>query len=345
MPRLRRQRRGPVSTTALLAGLVLASGAMAPTAAAQSGPDASRVRLYVLADTVALGEAFEVAVAADHAPGVQVLFPAIPLESTPEAAPLVALGDAEATDLRRFAPRARGRVQTDSVVYRALAFTADSAMVSVSVRFASGADTTEVTSASREVRVRRLVPGPDAEPEPPAEPFAFPDPRPVWALLSILGLAVLTLAGWGLWRLWKKPARQRPTPRARPYPEALARLDALAASPPTPEASQAWFVELADALRVYLERRVGVPARERTTREIDATLASRLPDEPRAAFRGALRAADRVKFADLRPGPEASGDVLTRARTGLDAVEAHLKAQEEAAREAAEATQKSDATP
>ncbi len=311
--------------------LLLASGAFSGAAA-----QAPAVRLYVLADTVALGEAFEVAVAADHATGVQALFPDVPRGRTPEANPLLALGDAEAVDVRRFAPRASGGIQTDSVVYRALAFAADSARVQVRVRFASGADTTEVASGVREVRVRRLVQGADAEPEPPAEPFSFPDPRPVWALLAALGLVALAAVGWGLWRLWKTPSRQRPrAPLALPYPEAVARLDALAGAVPAPEASQAWFVELADTLRMYLERRLGVPARERTTREIDAALAARLPDEPRAAFRGALRAADRVKFADLRPGADASGDVLARARAGLDAVEAHITAQEAAAQEAA----------
>ncbi|MEL6614343.1 MAG: hypothetical protein AAFQ43_01320 [Bacteroidota bacterium] len=317
--------------------LLCASGARGQSTA--GGPDAApSVRLYVLADTVALGEAFDVAVAADHAPGVQTLFPEVPRDRTAERGPLLALGDAEATDMQRFAPIARGGVQTDSAVYRALAFAADSARVSLSVGFASGGgDTLTVASNTALVRVERLTPGPEAEPEPMGPPFEFPSPVPVMILLGTLALAVAAAVGWGLWRLWRRTPRTQRTPRALPYPEAIARLDALAADPPTPEASQAWFVELSDALRTYLERRLDVRAMERTTREIDADLASRLPDEARAALRGALRVADRVKFADLRPGPEASGDALARAREGIEASEAHVVVLEEAARRAAEA--------
>lgn len=302
-----------------------------------SGARGQDVRLYVLADTVALGEAFDVAVAADHAEGVQALFPDIPRDRTAESGPLARLGDAEATDRIRFAPITRGGVWTDSVVYRALAFAADTARVSVDVRFTSGADTLTVASNSALVAVERLTPGPDAEPEPMGPPFEFPSPVPVMILLGTLAALVAVLTGWGLWRLWRRSPREARTPRALPYPEAIARLDALVATPPTPEASQAWFVELSDSLRTYLERRLGVPAKERTTREIDGDLASRLPDDARAALRGALRVADRVKFADLRPGPEASGDALARAREGVEGAEAYIVAQEEAARRAAEA--------
>ena len=311
--------------------LVLASGARGQSAA----PRVPEVRLYVLADTVALGEAFEIAVAADHAPGVQALFPDVPRDQTAESGPLLVLGGAEATDIRRFAPEASGGFRTDSVVYRALAFAADSARIGpLAVRFATGADTVTVASGVGLVRVRRLVPGPEAEPEPPAEPFPFPSPTPVWILLGALGLAVAALAGWGLWRLLRRPKRQGLAPRPLPYPEALARLDALGASLPSPEASQAWFVALADAVRTYLERRLRMPALEQTTRETDDALQDRVPDDARQAIRGVLRVCDRVKFADLRPGADAAGDALQRAREAVEAVEAHLAAQEAAARAA-----------
>ena len=273
--------------------------------------------------------------AAEHAPGVQVLFPEVPRDRPAETAPLLALGDAEATGVRRLAPLARGSVRVDSAVYRARAFAADSARVGpLAVRFVRGADTTLVQSPSALVRVQRLTPGPDAEPEPPPEPLAFPSATPALVAFGVLGALLAALVGWGLWRAYRRPRRQRPRPAALPYPEATARLDALAGSPPTPETAQVWFTELSDALRLYLRRRHGIATAERTTREIDRDLARALPPAARAALRGALRVADQVKFADLRPGPEASRDALARAREGLNAAERHARE-----RDAAQAAQ------
>ena len=303
--------------------LVLASGARSQSAA----PRTPAVRLYVLADTVALGEAFEVAVAADHAPGVQALFPEVPRGQTAESGPLLALGDAEVTDLRRFAPEASGGLRTDSVVYSALAFAADSARVGpLAVRFATGADTVTVASGVGLVRVRRLVPGPEAEPEPPAEPFPFPSPTPVWILLGVIALAAAALVGWGLWRLLRKPKRQALAPRPSP----------------TPRPSLAWM-HSAPRCRRQRRRRPGSSSwRMRCGRTWSGgctyprwsrrlarpTTRSRTgPRRRPTALRGVLRVCDRVKFADLRPGADAAGDALQRAREGVEAVEAHLAAQ------------------
>lgn len=324
-------RRLPDFPPAALAGALRATGVLA-LALLTATASAQQVRLYVLADTVALGEAFEVAVAADHPAGVQTVFPEVPRDRTAEAAPLLALGDAEATEAQRFAPVLRGETRTDSVVYRALAFAADSARVGpVEVAFVSGGDTTRVASPSALVRVRQLVPGPEAEPEPPAPPFPFPSTLPVWIALGVVGAAVAALAFWGIRRLLRRPSREASRPRPAPYPEATSRLDALATDLPAPEAAQPWLFTLADALRTYVERRLGVPAKEMTTRELDAALASRLPDETRRTLRNVLRVCDRGKFADLRPGAEAAQEVLASARAAVESAEATVREREAAA--------------
>ena len=298
---------------------------------------AQEVRLYVLADTLALGEPFEVAIAADHAPGVQAVFPEVPRDRTAESGPLLTLGGVEATARERFAPVLRGQTRTDSVVYRALAFAADSARVGpVEVAFATGADTVRVASPSTLVRIRQLVPGPEAEPEPPADPFPFPSPVPVWIAFGVTALLLVGLGIWAARRFLGRTARGPARRLTPPYPEATARLDALADDLPTPETAQPWLFSLADALRTYVERRLGVPARERTTRELDVALASRLPDEPRLTLRNVLRVCDRGKFADLRPGSEAAREVLGHAREAVDAIEAMVTEREEAARGAEE---------
>ncbi|MEM1056526.1 MAG: hypothetical protein AAGI52_13470 [Bacteroidota bacterium] len=300
-----------------------------------SAASAQEVRLHVLADTVALGEAFEVAIAADHPPGTQVAFPEVPRDRTAESSALLSLGGVEATDRRRLESLVRGDVRTDSVVYRALAFAADTARVGpVEVAYVSAGDTIRVASPSALVQVRQLVRDANAEPEPPALPFPFPSPVPVWIALGLLGVAVATLAFWGVRRFLRRPARGTGPPRVLPYPEATARLDALAADLPTPETAQKWLFALADALRTYVERRLGVPAKERTTRELDAALAPVLPDEPRRTLRNVLRVCDRGKFADLRPGAEAAREVLARAHEAVGAIETLAEQREAAAREA-----------
>ena len=315
-------------------GGAVAAGMAAPAAAQ------GEVRVHALADTVEAGARFEVAVAADHEAGVEVLFADVPRDRVAEGAPLLGLGDAEALDVRRLAPVGRpGGARTDSAVYVVAAFAADSARVGpFPVRFVAGGDTTVVASPTVVVRVRRFVSGPDADPEPVAPPFAFPDPRGVWVTAAVAAGVVLSLLGWALWGAWRRRPGAPPPPPPAPHAEASARLDALAAG--VPEAAdgaavQAWYVELSDALRRYLRRRLGVVTRERTTGEIVGALAGRLPDGEAAALRGVLRAADRVKFADFRPGPEASRDALARAREAVDAVEAHER-EAEAARRAAE---------
>ncbi|MEM6326378.1 MAG: hypothetical protein AAF791_04600 [Bacteroidota bacterium] len=300
-----------------------------------AAPRAQQVRLHVLADTVALGEAFEVALAADHAPSVQTVFPEVPRDRTAESGPLLMLGGVEATDVQRFAPEVREGLRTDSVVYRALAFAADSARVGpVEVAFVTDGDTIRVSSPSALVRVRSLVPGAEAEPEPPAPPLPFPSPVPVWIALGVLGAALTGLAIWGGLRLLRRDRTASAPYRLGPHPQVTARLDALADDLPTSETAQAWLFALADALRTYVERRLRVPARERTTREVDAALASRLPDPPRRTLRNVLRVCDRGKFADLRPGTEAAREVLGYAREAVDAIEAHVAGREAAAKEA-----------
>ena len=309
--------------------MVLATVLLLSLAASARAQQVPSVRLHVLADTLALGEPFEVAVAADHAPGVQALFPDVPRDRTPESGPLLALGDAEATDRRRLAPVLRGDIRTDSVVYRALAFGADSVRVGpAEVAFVSGGDTVRVASPSALVRIRQLVPGPDAEPEPPAEPFPFPSPTPVWIALGALALLVLGGGAWLAIRLLRRPRRTSRTPRLLPYPEALAGLDALAEPLPTPRTAQPWLVELADVLRTYVERRLGVPAKEQTTRELDLALAPHLPNEPRRLLRGVLRVCDQGKFADLRPGSDSAREVLDQSRASVEAMEAVVRERE-----------------
>ena len=313
-----------------LAGVALGLGMMSGVASAQTALDASggaSARLTVLADSVDLGAPFEVALAVDHAPGRSALFPEAPAR-LPEAAPEWAFGDAEVLGVRRLPPSVRGRVQTDSAVVTVAVFAADSARVGpIPIRLAAGADTTVLASPSVLVPVWSVLGG-EAEPQPaPLGPsVAFPSPTPILVALGLFALGLAAAFVWLLVRLLRKP-----TPAARralPYPEALARLDELATAPPSSPADvEAHFDAVRDVLRTYVARRLGLPARELTTRELADLLDAdaRVPDAGRRAVRGVLRVSDLVAFAALRPAAEVAADARAKAREAIDTIETSLR--------------------
>ena len=322
---------GRVAVGLVAVGLV-AVGLVAVGLATLAGPASAQTagasaRMTVLADSVDLGAPFEVAVAVDHAPGRSVIFPASPA-ALPEAEAGRAFGDAEVLRVRRLPPSVRGRVQTDSAVVTVAVFAVDSARVGpVPIRLAAGADTTRLDSPSARVPVRSVLGGePEPEPAPLGPPATFPSPTPVLVALGLLALGLAAAFVWLLLRLLRRPAPA--APRALPYPEALARLDALASAPPaTPADVEAHFDAVRDVLRTYVARRLGLPARELTTRELADRLDAdaRVPEAGRKAVRGVLRVSDLVAFAALRPAAEVAADARARAREALDTIEASLR--------------------
>ncbi|HEX8384749.1 MAG TPA: hypothetical protein VF576_01125 [Rubricoccaceae bacterium] len=297
---------------------LVALATLAPAAAQAQRP----ARLTVLADTVAVGERVRLAIAVDHGPGRSAVFPDVPA-GDPEAGPLLTFGDAEAFSVRRLPPSVRGSVRTDSAVYTVAVFAVDTARVGpVRVRLVAGRDTVDVPTGVALVPVRSELGG-EAEPEPApvgsADPF--PGLAPLWAALTLVAALVVAGAVWAS-RRW----RRRPGPavaRLEPYPEATAALDGLGAPVGTPEAAAEQALGAREALRIFLARRLGVPALETTTQEIDAALAhdARVSPEARAATRDVLGLADLVAFAGHVPSPDAASDAVRVARAAVDEIE------------------------
>ncbi len=307
----------PAATAVVCASLALTALVSAPA----SG---QTVRLHVLADSVTVGERFAVAVAVEHGPGLQVVFPEPPADAV--NAPLGA-GEAELLGVRRLPPEARGAARVDSAVFEAATFALDSARVGpVPVFVVRGADTTVVLSPSARVGVRSLVPADAAEPKGLAPLAEFPRAWGPWLIAALLALA-LAAAAWG----WLRQRRSRPAPASTlpPHEEIAVRLGALAAAlPEAPESAKPFYVELSDALRTYLARTLAVPAREQTTRELADTLAARpgeVPDPAHTRLVSVLRLADLVKFAEVQPDPATHETALARAREAVAAVEEALR--------------------
>lgn len=136
-----------------------------------------------------------------------------------------------------------------------------------------------------------------------------------WSAL-LLGLMLVALA-IGVWWLRPKGLRQQTA-----YQRACRRLGALFARP-RPDgiaATDAFFVELSDLVRHYLEDRFGLHAPELTTEEF-LEIAAGSPDLTQAHqgfLQDFLSMADRVKFAKDLPATNAIESVLNAAAQFLE---------------------------
>ncbi len=289
-----------------------------------AGPaQAQRVRVHVPADSVSIGERFEVALVVEHGIMSEAVFP--------DSADGV-FGDLEVlrrtVHERRFGGSARPGVRIDSATYEVTTFALDTARVPpVPVRLVAGGDTAVARAPAEMVFVRRMVPedAPGLRALAPLAEF----PRPLWprVLAGAALLVLLALLGYFLWKKYRareQTAQPAPAPPVSAYDEALGVLRRLEAEADREgAAAKPFYVTLTDALRRYLARRLGLPAREQTTTELLSTLDARagFPPEAAAHLRVVLRRADLAKFADRRPSADENRDALARARSALDAIE------------------------
>jgi hypothetical protein len=309
-----------VGRVGILLTLVLAG--LEGTATAQRSV---RFETHVSTDSVAVGERFTLSLVAEHGPETTVSFP------SPDAGGVL-FGDLEV--IRRITvQQRRGRAgrRVDSVAYEVTTFALDSVRVpALPVQVAAGRDTTLRSAPARTLTVVSVV-GPDAKGiHGVAALAAFPRPWWTWALLALVGTGLLAGLTYLWWRRRKDdgpaPVRHVPRDDQTPYEAATARIRQLEESYDLsdPDAVKPFYVELANALRVYLAREVGVAAPERTTREVVDALEARpdVPAEATSRLQAVLQLADLVKFAGIRPAPDDHEKALREARTALDTIEA-----------------------
>ncbi|MCA8964193.1 MAG: hypothetical protein KDC48_04890 [Planctomycetes bacterium] len=161
--------------------------------------------------------------------------------------------------------------------------------------------TVAASTPERTITVTSVLGEHGAELEAPAGPLAPPTARWPW----FAGGAALLLATTGLW--WFVRGRPRTAPSAialSPHAKALRALARLRAAPrTTPAQVEAFYVEVSDVLRQYLEDRFGLCAPERTTEEFlrDLEGGDRLAREHRRELERFLSQCDLVKFAAHQP--------------------------------------------
>ena len=138
-----------------------------------------------------------------------------------------------------------------------------------------------------------------------------------WLLLAAaLGAGALYLHR----RMRTRPVAEVAKPKVPPRPHHLVALEALAELERSSLLERGevkiWHVRVSEIVRTYVEGQLEVPALEMTTGEVvaglrKAALGSRITD----TFHTFLARCDLVKFAKLRPGTDASWEVLGVARS------------------------------
>ena len=131
-------------------------------------------------------------------------------------------------------------------------------------------------------------------------------------------LAAATALGGALF-VWLRRAEARA--RETAFDRAAARLDRLRRQGlPDAAGLDAWYVELSDIVRRYIEARFGLRAPERTTEEFlaEAGRSAELSPPHRQLLSAFLERCDRVKFARYRPAADESEEALALARRFLE---------------------------
>lgn len=139
--------------------------------------------------------------------------------------------------------------------------------------------------------------------------------------LYVLGPAVLLLALAALLLLRRLRARVGQQARISAYDAAMRRMaDLKARGWPTEQNVDAFYVELSDIVRRYIEDRYRVRAPELTTEEFlrEARQQLRLEQPQREMLEAFLSTCDRVKFAGYRPGEFESRQAFGEAGRFLD---------------------------
>jgi hypothetical protein len=149
--------------------------------------------------------------------------------------------------------------------------------------------------------------------------------RALWWLASLLGLAVCAFFGVRILTVWRTRSLRRSA-----YEVAKADLDALLMAPrPGAREMDAFFVQLSNIVRRYLENRFGLRSPELTTEEFVEELAHS-PDLVRShqrLLREFLNRADLVKFAHVVPDPADVELSLESARSFLEATRSDVSAE------------------
>ncbi len=164
--------------------------------------------------------------------------------------------------------------------------------------------TAVATTPETRVTVVTALDGQSAAIEAPGEPFPTPSHVLGWVAGAAAAVA-LAAAGVWWWRRRPRAAHHADEVAVPPHVKALRALARVREAPrASPAQVEAFYVEVSNVLRTYLEERFGLRAPERTTEEFLRELegGEHLARGHRAELERFLSQCDMVKFAAFVPG-------------------------------------------
>ncbi len=170
-------------------------------------------------------------------------------------------------------------------------------------------------------------------------PFVWADYLPI--LLGILLVLLLAAAAWYGWKRWKEQKSLIPFkkegPKLPPHEQAIKELDAIKEQKLWQQGlNKAYYTQITETLRRYIDGRFGINAMEMTSGEILDLI--RQNDEAKPLYenlRQILSLADFVKFAKMNPLPDENDLSLANAYRFVE----QTKPVEEEAKPAEESTE------
>ena len=169
-----------------------------------------------------------------------------------------------------------------------------------------------------------------------APPFVLWDYVPAWVIYLLIALVVIAAGIYAYWRWGRKAkgveaaAEEKAIP---PYERAIQALHELKDSKLWQQGQEkAYYTNLTEILRVYIDQRFHINAMEMTSTQIIDTL--RRNEETKAVnqqLRDILEMADFVKFAKMRPLPDDNEQVMRYAENFVEETKPEEKAPEQPA--------------
>ncbi len=321
-------------------------GAFLPLAVLLASTDAQAQRVFASTgiDSVAVGERFTLTVVAEYNIAMDAHFPATGGLDADSINGGHMFGDLEVVRVKEesggYFGSSRPGVRADTVVYEVTTFALNEAQVSpVPIEFSAANGTITYASSSFSIPVRSVVPD-DAEGIMGLAPLAD-FPRSLWPLLLLVLLAASILsAAVYYWRQNRSGSPEdetdeMPPPQPDPADElALQRLNRLEQRTDfdRPGYAKPYFTTLVAILRLYVTRRLSLPAAERTSEELLHELyESDVPVSAVDSLKSVLQIADLAKFADITPAPEDGRRTLGQVRSFISSTEDALRPKEHAA--------------
>ena len=286
---------------------------------------AQKAWLKTAADSVQNGERFELTFSVQVGTGQKLIPP-------PIGKPL---GDA---DLLREVAREKSRTnngpEVTAIRFEAAVFGIDTVQVRLPFGLVTGSDTLWQETEPLVLNIQHVVPKEAQELKDIAPIAEFGVDWMLWIWVG-LALLVLVVAGWWIWRKYRKRLEQDHTlPELAPvltlFERALARLQALTSWELTDqERIKAYYTEVSEVVRMYLEMSLRIPALESTTGELltclmtkeDRHLRIHLSPHLINEIESLLSLSDLVKFADFQPAAELHTQTLKQAIELLTAIE------------------------